>query len=209
MLSRNLITVAWTGASGAQYGLRLVHALLVLQQRVDLLISDAARLVLRQECDLDLQGDGAVVIQALGRYFQGMGQAVDLSGLRHFANQDWLAPMASGTAGSRSMVVCPCSMGTLASIAHGLSDNLLERAADVMIKEHRPLILVPREAPFSAIHLENMLSLARLGVIILPAAPGFYQRPDKLEDLLDFIVARILDQLRIAHTFAPAWPPKG
>ncbi|MEO5364255.1 MAG: UbiX family flavin prenyltransferase [Magnetococcus sp. DMHC-8] len=209
MHSRRLITVAWTGASGARYGLRLVHALLVLQQRVDLLISDAARLVLRQECDLSLQGDGAVVVHALGHYFHAQGQPVDLSGLRHFAKDDWLAPMASGGAGSRSMVVCPCSMGTLAAIAHGLSDNLIERAADVIIKEGRPLILVPRETPFSVIHLENMLSLARLGVTVLPAAPGFYHRPERLDDVLDFIVARILDHLGIAHTFAPVWPPKG
>ncbi|MBF0460015.1 MAG: UbiX family flavin prenyltransferase [Magnetococcales bacterium] len=209
MHSRSLVTVAWTGASGARYGLRLVHALLSLQQRVDLLISDAARLVLRQECGLDLQGEGAAVVHALGHYFHGTGQPVDLSGVRHFASKDWLAPMASGAANSRSMVVCPCSMGTLAAIAHGLSDNLIERAADVVIKERRPLILVPRETPLSVIHLENMLSLARLGVTIIPAAPGFYHRPEKLEDLLDFIVARILDQLGIAHTLLPVWPPKG
>ena len=119
-----------------------------------------------------------------------------------------MAPVASGGgAKTRAMVVCPCSMGTLAAIAHGLSDTLIERAADVQIKERRPLILVPREAPFSPIHLENMLQLARLGVVILPAAPGFYHRPERLEDLLDFIVARILEQLGIAHSLLPPWPP--
>lgn len=208
MLSQSPVTVAFTGASGARYGLRLLGTLLSLQQQVDLLISDAARLVLRQECDLELQGDGAAVVQALLQPLQQeMGRAVDLAGLRHFAKADWLAPVASGSSASCAMVVCPCSMGTLAAIAHGLSDTLIERAADVMIKERRTLILVPREAPFSAIHLENMLRLARLGVTILPAAPGFYHRPTRVEDLLDFLIARLLDQLGIAHTLVPRWSP--
>lgn len=208
MRSQSPVTVALTGASGARYGLRLVGTLLSLQQEVDLLISDAARLVLHQECDVALQGDGAAVVQALMQPLQQeMGRVVDLAGLRHFAKTDWMAPVASGSSGSSSMVVCPCSMGTLAAIAHGLSDTLIERAADVMIKERRSLILVPREAPFSAIHLENMLRLARLGVTILPAAPGFYHRPARIEDLLDFLIARLLDQLGIAHTLVPRWPP--
>lgn len=201
------ITVALTGASGARYGLRLVELLLGLQQRVDLLISDAARLVLQQECGLVIQGDGAAVIAALHNYFQSIcSPVVELAGLRHFAKDDWLAPMASASGGCHTMVVCPCSMGTLAAIAHGLSDNLIERAADVIIKEQRQLILVPRETPFSAIHLKNMLRLAKLGVIILPATPGFYHRPTRLEELIDFIVARILDQLGMTHTLLPTWP---
>lgn len=207
MSSGRPITVALTGASGAGYGLKLIAALLRLNHRVDWLISDAGRIVLQQECGLTLQGDGAAVVESLDRYFHTLPSSPpDLTGLRHFSREDWMAPVASGSGGSGSMVVCPCSMGTLAAIAQGLSDNLIERAADVMIKERRPLILVPREAPFSAIHLENMLRLSKLGVVILPAAPGFYHRPKTLEDLLDFIVARILDQLGIGHTLVPTWP---
>ena len=203
------IAVALTGASGAQYGLRLVASLLSLQRRVDLLISDAARVVLQQECGLTIQEDGVAVTSALDHHFQSVyAQSLDLAGLRHFAKDEWLSPLASGSAGCQSMVVCPCSMGTLAAIAHGLSDNLIERAADVVIKEQNPLILVPRETPFSAIHLENMLRLAKLGVVILPAAPGFYHQPQGLDDLFDFIVARILNQLGIAHTLVPTWPAK-
>ena len=113
--------------------------------------------------------------------------------------------MASGSNTPRAMVVCPCSMGTLAAVANGLSDNLIERAADVMVKEGRRLILVPRETPFSAIHLENMLKLARLGATILPPNPGFYQRPQGVAELVDFVVARILDQLGVAHSLLPRW----
>ncbi|MBF0582604.1 MAG: UbiX family flavin prenyltransferase [Magnetococcales bacterium] len=208
MQSDRPVAVAWTGASGARYGLRLLGSLLSLQQRVDLLISDAARLVLRQECGLDVQGDGAAVVQALAEPLgRELGRGGEVAGLRHFAQSDWMAPLASGASGARAMVVCPCSMGTLAAIAHGLSDTLIERAADVMIKERRPLVLVPREAPLSAIHLENMLSLTRLGVTILPAAPGFYHRPATVEALLDFMVARILDQLGVVHRLLPSWPP--
>ncbi|MBF0161469.1 MAG: UbiX family flavin prenyltransferase [Magnetococcales bacterium] len=203
------VTMAWTGASGAAYGLRLLQTLLALQWRVDLLISAAARTVLHQECGLDLQGDGEAVVQELGAYFQRHDPGLELSGLRHFAQTDWLAPMASGGSAARSMVICPCSMGTLAAIAHGLSDNLIERAADVILKERHNLILVPRETPLSAIHLENMLRLARLGVTILPASPGFYHQPASVADLLDFVVARILNQLGIRHTLLPSWPPEG
>lgn len=207
MPARSRVTVALTGASGARYGVGLLHQLLSRQYPVDLLISDAARVVLRQECDLELQGEGPAVVQALHRHFQETGRGVETVGMRHFAQRDWLAPLASGgSAATRSMVVCPCSMGTLAAIAHGLSDTLIERAADVLIKERRPLILVPRETPFSPIHLENMVQLSRLGVTILPAAPGFYHRPERLEDLVDFIVARILDQLGIPHTLVSPWP---
>ena len=207
--TKHPVTVALTGASGARYGVQLVASLLHLHHPVDLLLSDAARLVLQQECDLTLQGNGVSVTETVGRHVQSLSsQPLNLAGLRHFAKDDWLAPLASGSGTTQPMVVCPCSMGTLAAIAHGLSDNLIERAADVAIKEHRPLILVPREAPFSAIHLENMLRLAKLGVVILPAAPGFYHRPHTLEALIQFIVARILDQLKIAHDLVPGWPDK-
>lgn len=119
--------------------------------------------------------------------------------------EEWFSPVASGSAAPKQMVVCPCSMGTVSAIANGTSDNLLERAADVVIKERGQLILVPRESPFSAIHLENMLKLARLGVTIMPAAPGFYHEPKSIEDLVDFMVARILDHLGVEHELTSRW----
>ena len=122
-----------------------------------------------------------------------------------FGREEWFAPPASGSNPADAMVVCPCSMGTLAAIAHGLSDSLIERATDVSIKEKRPLILVPRETPLSVIHLENLLSLARLGVVILPPSPGFYTHPTSVADMVDFVVARILDQLHIPHQLTPRW----
>jgi 4-hydroxy-3-polyprenylbenzoate decarboxylase len=125
--------------------------------------------------------------------------------LRVFGREDWFAPVASGSNPPDAMVVCPCTVGTLAAIAAGLSDTLIERAADVMLKEGRKLILVPRETPFSALHLENMLKLARSGAVILPANPGFYHRPKGVEDLVDFIVARILDQLGVQHELMRRW----
>ena len=119
--------------------------------------------------------------------------------------EEWFSPVASGAAAPKQMGVCPCSMGTVSAIANGASDNLLERAADVVIKERGQLILVPRESPFSAIHLENMLKLARLGVTIMPAAPGFYHEPKSIEDLVDFMVARILDHLGVEHELTRRW----
>jgi 4-hydroxy-3-polyprenylbenzoate decarboxylase len=129
--------------------------------------------------------------------------------LRAFGREDWFAPVASGSNPADAMVVCPCTMGTLAAIAQGLADNLIERAADVMLKEARKLILVPRETPLSAIHLDNMLRLARAGAVVLPANPGFYHHPQRVEDIVDFIVARILDQLRIPHQLVRRWGEAG
>jgi len=130
--------------------------------------------------------------------------------------EDWRAPVASGSNPADAMAVCPCSMGTLGAIAGGLADNLIERAADVMLKERRPLVLVPRETPLSAIHLENMLKLARAGAVILPPAPAFYTRPQTVADVVDFVVARVLDHLRVPHDLVPRWgddrtggPPPG
>ena len=125
--------------------------------------------------------------------------------LRVFGREEWFAPVASGSNPADAMAICPCSMGTLAAVACGLADNLIERAADVMLKEQRPLVLVPRETPFSAIHLENMLRLSRAGAVILPANPGFYHHPTRLEDLVDFVVARVLDLLRVEHQLTPRW----
>jgi 4-hydroxy-3-polyprenylbenzoate decarboxylase len=125
--------------------------------------------------------------------------------LRVFGREDWLAPVASGSNTADAMVVCPCTMGTLAAIAAGMSQKLIERSADVMLKENRKLILVPRETPFSAIHLENMLKLVRSGAIILPPNPGFYHHPRNIEEMVDFVVARILDHVGVAHTLMPRW----
>ncbi|MBN6741729.1 UbiX family flavin prenyltransferase [Acidithiobacillus sp. MC6.1] len=194
------ICVAITGASGAAYGMRLVEVLLTAGVRVYLLISDAARIVCREELDLELPPTAEAVTRFLNERF---GTEPDL--LSVYAQDDWFSPVASGSNAAPTMVVCPCSGGTLAAIAHGLSGNLIERAADVMLKEGLKLILVPRESPISTIHLENMLTLARMGVRILPASPGFYHRPQKIEDLVDFIVARILDQLGLPNRIGRRW----
>lgn len=194
------VTLAMTGASGAQYGLRLLECLLAADRDVYLMVTKPALIVLGMEADQSLPGRPAEAARALvARYRARDGQ------LRVFGEEEWTAPVASGSGAPRTMVVCPCSMATVAAIAAGLSDTLLERAADVVIKERGTLVLVPRETPFSAIHLENMLKLARLGVVILPANPGFYHHPARIEELLDFVVARILDQIGVAHTLTPKW----
>lgn len=194
------VTLALTGASGLAYGLRLLECLLAAGADVRVLISQAAQVVAAQELKLTLPGRAAELETWLkARYPDKPGT------VRAYAREDWFSPVASGTGVSDAMVVCPCSMSTLASVAHGLSDNLIERAADVTLKEGRKLILVPRETPFSALHLENMLKLSRLGVSILPANPGFYHHPQRIEDLVDFVVARVLDQMRIPHTLMSRW----
>lgn len=194
------ITVALTGASGMSYGLRLVECLLAAGCRVWLLYSQVAQIVARQEMDWQLPGRPAEVEAELGvRFGAAPGQ------LRVFGREEWFAPPASGSNPPDAMVVCPCTMGSLAAIAGGLSQNLIERAADVVIKEGRKLVLVPRETPFSALHLENMLKLARLGVCILPANPGFYHHPRSVQALVDFVVARVLDQLQVPHRLMARW----
>lgn len=194
------IILAFTGASGAPYGLRLLEMLLKADCQVDLLFSKAAHMVFALETDLQLPSRPADI----AAFFQKRHQ-VTVDRLRVYGREDWMAPAASGSHTAGAMLVCPCTSGTLAAIANGLSDNLIERAADVMIKEQRQLILVPREAPFSAIHLENMLKLARLGVCIMPANPGFYYKPQSINDLVDFVVARLLDHLNIEHDLLPRW----
>ncbi len=197
---KKTITLAFTGASGMPYGMRLLECLLAGGNRVYLLYSQAAQIVAKQEMDLLLPSRP----QELQEYLAGRFDFAPEQ-LRVFGREEWFAPVASGSNPADAMVVCPCTMGTLAAIAGGLSDNLIERAADVMLKEQRKLVLVPREAPFSAIHLENMLKLARLGAVILPANPGFYHRPQTVEDLVDFVVARILDHLGITHRLVAPW----
>lgn len=194
------IAVAFTGASGLQYGLRLLECLLGAEVRVYLVYSPAAQVVARQELQLTLptQPHAAAAFFA-ERYRAQPGQ------LTVFGREDWLSPIASGSNPADAMAICPCSMGTAGALAAGLADNLIERAGDVMLKERKPLVLVPRETPLSAIHLENLLRLARAGAVILPPAPGFYGRPETIGDLVDFVVARILDQLRVVHALGPRW----
>lgn len=194
------ICLAFTGASGMPYGIRLLECLLASGCHVQLLYSQVAPIVARQEMNLELPARSADAQTYFRQRFAELPGVLDVYG-----REEWFAPVASGSNPPDAMVVCPCTMGTLASIAQGLASNLLERAADVMLKESRKLILVPRETPFSAIHLENMLRLARAGAIILPPNPGFYHHPQSVEDLVDFVVARILDQLSVAHTLMARW----
>ena len=193
------VVVAWSGASGIGYGLRLVEVLLAAGVRVELVYSAVTQVVARQELDLALPSSPEAAATQLRERF-GAGEALQVYG-----REAWFAPIASGSNAADAMVVCPCSMGTLASIAQGLAKNLIDRAADVMLKERRPLVLAPRETPLSAIHLENMLRLARAGACILPANPGFYHRPQRVEDLIDFVVMRICDQIGVATDLLPRW----
>jgi 4-hydroxy-3-polyprenylbenzoate decarboxylase len=194
------LILALTGASGAQYGLKLLQCLLEAGEIIYLMLSKPAQVVISMETELNLPGRASEIRRFFLNYYGGRPEQLQVYG-----KEEWTAPVASGSAITRAMVVCPCTTGTLASIACGTSDNLIDRAADVILKESRPLILVVRETPFSAIHLENMLKLARCGATILPANPGFYHRPVRAEDLVDFVVARVLDQLGIAHELLPRW----
>lgn len=194
------ISVAMTGASGAQYGFRLVQCLLEAGEQVYLMISSAAKVVVATEMQESLPGQPQALQAALSERYQSQpGQ------LSVFGREQWLAPVASGSAAPRAMVVCPASMGTVSALATGASNNLIERAADVMLKERRQLILVPRETPYSTIMLENMHKLSSHGVVILPATPGFYHQPQQISDLIDFVVARILDQLVVSHQLSRRW----
>jgi flavin prenyltransferase len=194
------ITLALTGASGMAYGLRLLECLLRAGCSVDLLLSQAARIVARQELDLQLPAGNAQLVEYFDQRYAG-----HKGRLAAYGKEEWFAPAASGSNPADAMVICPCTMGSLAAIAHGLADNLIERAADVMLKERRALILVARETPFSLIHLRNMTALTEAGATILPANPGFYHRPQNIEQVVDFIVARVLDQLAIPHDLMPRW----
>jgi len=197
------ITLAFTGASGLPYGIRLLECLLRSGQRVHLVYSQAAQIVAKQEMDIVLPNRP----QDAERLF--MERFGEFSGeLRVFGRDDWLAPMASGSNPGDAMVICPCTMCTLGKVAGGISDDLITRAADVMLKEKRTLILTPREMPFSAIHLENMLKLAHAGAVIMPPNPGFYCQPQSVQDLVDFVVARILDHLGVEQKLMKPWGDK-
>ncbi|KAB2823865.1 flavin prenyltransferase UbiX [Aliivibrio finisterrensis] len=197
---KKAITLAMTGASGAPYGLRLLECLLAADYHVYFLISSAARVVMATEHDLKLPSGPDAMKAALVEH---LGCNVD--NLTVCGKEDWFSPVASGSAAPKQMIVCPCSAGSVASIAHGISDNLIERAADVVLKERGQLILVVRETPFSTLHLENMLKLSQVGATIMPAAPGFYHQPKSIEDLIDFMVARILDHLGVEQGLVPRW----
>jgi len=194
------IILAITGASGAQYGLRLLENLLDAGCEVYLMISQPAQVVIATETNLDLPGRADEQQIFLSECFSAADNQLHV-----FGRDQWMSPVASGSNTARAMVICPCSSATLSSVANGASRDLIERAADVMLKEGRKLILLHREMPVSAIHLENMLKLSRLGVTIMPASPGFYHQPTTIDELIDFVTARILDQLHIEHTLIPRW----
>ncbi len=194
------VALAMTGASGMPYGLRLLEMLLRADETVYLMISSPARLVLEQETDMKLPNRPVEIKSILDERYGARPRQLHV-----FGKEEWAAPVASGSSVPRAMVVCPCTAGSLASIATGASRNLIERAADVVLKERRQLIVVPRETPFSVIHLEHMLRLAKLGVVVLPPIPGFYHQPTTVQDLVDFVVARILDHLNIEQELVPRW----
>ncbi len=180
------VVVAVTGGSGMPYAQRLLETLSGLGLETHVIISDAARLVLKQE-----MRQGATPLEASAHAL--------------YTQRDLAAPPASGSWRHLGMVVCPCSMASLAAIASGLGSNLIHRSADVCLKERRKLVLVPRETPLSDIHLENMLRVSRAGAVVLPACPGFYHRPETIADLVDQVVGRVLDHLELEHDLGPRW----
>lgn len=194
------IAVAITGASGTAYALRLLDCLVEADRDVYLMISQAGQVVLRMETDLDVPNRPQEAERFFTEYF-----GAEPGQIRVFGRQEWTAPVASGSNPPAAMVICPCTTGTLATVAAGMCNDLIDRAADVILKEGRKLILVVRETPFSIVQLQNMLRLARAGALIMPANPGFYNRPESVDDLVDFMVARILDHLGVAHELAPRW----
>jgi flavin prenyltransferase len=193
------LVVAITGASGSIYGLRLVEELLKADYRVTLLLTRSGLEVLRYETGLNWEGGTSERKQLMRDYFGGSPH------LDHYDQADMFAPIASGSSAPAAMVIVPCSMGSAARIASGISDNLIERAADVMLKEGRKLVLVPRETPLNQIHLGNLLRLAQVGAIILPAMPAFYHLPKSIDELVDFLVGKILDSLSIEHRLFQRW----
>ena len=195
--TRRRIGLYITGASGAVYGLRVLEELLRSDAlEIHVTISPSAQKVLRVEHGITIN------LQRFKPESLGIANAKKL---HYHAYDDVAAPPASGSFRMEALAIVPCSMGCIGAIAHGISDDLIQRSADVMIKERRPLIVVPRETPLSAIHLENLLTLAKLGVTVLPASPGFYGRPKTVDELVDFVVARVLDHLKVEHTLGPRW----
>ena len=194
------ITLAITGASGSAYALRLLECLVAANYQIYLLCSSAAKVVFDTEVGLKVPSSPDAASQFFVDKFNAKAEQIIV-----FGKEQWFSPVASGSAAPKLMVVCPCSTGTLAAISQGMSDNLIERAADVVIKERGQLILVARETPYSTIHLQNMLTLSQMGVTIMPASPGFYHNPESINDLIDFMVGRILDHLGIDQNIMPRW----
>ena len=194
------ITLAITGASGSAYALRLIECLVASNYQIYLLCSSAAKVVFDTEVGLKVPSSPDAASQFFIEKFKGKPEQIIV-----FGKEQWFSPVASGSAAPKLMVVCPCSTGTLAAISQGMSDNLIERAADVVIKERGQLILVPRETPYSTIHLQNMLTLSQMGVTIMPASPGFYHNPESINDLIDFMVGRMLDHIGIDQKIMPRW----
>jgi 4-hydroxy-3-polyprenylbenzoate decarboxylase len=194
------LVLALTGASGAPYGVRLLEVLLRQGRTVHLTISRAGAEVMQHELDRRVRLDQFALSDLLGDAAEGLPGRVEY---HHFGN--FQAGIASGSFLTGGMVVCPCSMGTVAAIAHGLSQNLIHRAADVHLKERRKLILVPRETPLNVIQLRNLAACAEAGAVVLPAMPAFYTRPRTLQDQVDFIVGRVCDQLGVEHQLLPRW----
>lgn len=188
------LVVAITGASGAPYAVRLLQALVAARQPTWLIVSDHGLRLLQAES----------AVESVEQLRERVGADGWDAAVREFSDRDRGALPASGSVRTAGMVICPCSMGTIAAIAHGTSRSLVERAADVALKERRRLVVVPRETPYSEIHLDNMLRLTRAGAVVLPASPGFYHRPSRIEDLVDFVVGRVLDHVGITHTM-PRW----
>ena len=198
-----VVNLAFTGASGAQYGLRLLQCLVANGCRVNVMISKAAQVVIATETEFRLPGSTPAMAEALSDFASAQTGQVQV-----FGREEWFSPPASGSGEKAPLVICPCSTGTLSALATGASNNLIERAGDVALKERRKLILVLRETPYSEVHLENMLRLTRMGAVIMPASPGFYHNPQSVDDLVDFMVARILDHLDLPQTLVPRWGEK-
>lgn len=194
------LTVAITGASGAGYAMRLIECLLNANYQLYVLCSSAGRIVLDTELGIKLPSSPDAASKFLSEKYQAKENQLTV-----FGKEQWFSPVASGSAAPKKMIVCPCSTGTMSAICHGMSDNLIERAADVVIKERGQLILMVRETPFSTLHLQNMLSLSQQGVTIMPASPGFYHNAQTIEELIDFMVGRVLDHLGIEQNIMPRW----
>ncbi len=195
------LVVAMTGASGAAYGVRLVEVLLRAGRRVHFTFSPATAEVVQQELDRSIDPQQFAMADLLGEAADGL----DHTRFHYHHYRDFQAGIASGSFLTGGMVVCPCSMGTLAAIAHGISENLIHRAADVHLKERRKLVLVPRETPLGLVQLRNMTAVTEAGAVVLPAMPGFYHRPSSIPQIIDFVVNRIVDQLAVASDLARRW----
>lgn len=195
-----IYTIAITGASGSVYGVRLLQYLLKNKHKVFLIITKEGSLILKEEVGYDWSGSGKGVEKKIKRDLK-----MDKGSLFLLSEDNLCAPISSGSAQVDAMVIIPCSMKTLSGIAHGYANNLVERSADVMIKEGRPLLLVPRETPLNSIHLKNMLILSEMGIKIIPPMPAFYSHPKNIEDIVDFIVGKVLDSLKIENNLYKRW----